>query len=254
MPDTPALAVVKALLRNLRVTDPELFLEDEPEAIRQLVAAADERLRDTLREEAEQEDEYPDDEELEPLVADRRLAYWSALLTDDQALESAVYAVEEALPGLVDEMVGFCAMVVSRQPALAEPIAAARARFAQELGAILAPRGVEAPRQCYAILPGQSHPELGYVPSLVTEGEAGHQPLVGRGELSAPWYWGTDFDQAQRLCDQANAETFHLTPAEARAIVESSITASIRTDHARDTAAANIDRALGRRAGRLMPT
>lgn len=89
------------------------------------------------------------------------------------------------------------------------------------------------PRQCFIIVEGQSHPEFGYVPSLVTENEAGHQPMTGRGEQSQPWFWGTDYEEAKRTCEKVNAEDFGLDPGEAADIVASSIAASIRQDAAR---------------------
>lgn len=97
------------------------------------------------------------------------------------------------------------------------------------------------PRQCFTILVGQVG-EHGYIPSLVTEGEPGHQPLVGRGELSEPWYWGKTLEQAGRVCELANAETFGLDAAEAKEITDSSITASIRRDAAAERVAAKLAR------------
>lgn len=102
------------------------------------------------------------------------------------------------------------------------------------------------PRQCYFIPPGQSHPTKGFVPSLVTEGEAGHQPLTGRGELSEPWFWGSTYEEALTVCAKAN-DDLGLTAADVIAIVESSITEAIRADAARDRALADVDAKLGRR-------
>ena len=102
------------------------------------------------------------------------------------------------------------------------------------------------PRQCFAIVPGQSHPELGYVPSLVTEGEAGHTPMLGRGELSEPWYWGTYYEQAKRICAKANEETFGLTEAEAMDILASSIGAQIAGDSLAEQHRVKLAQKLGR--------
>jgi hypothetical protein len=66
--------------------------------------------------------------------------------------------------------------------------------------------------------------EGGYVPSLVTEGEPGHAPLVGRGRLAQPWYFGRDIEQAKRLVVEANAK-LGVTEADATAIVLSSMAA-----------------------------
>jgi hypothetical protein len=102
------------------------------------------------------------------------------------------------------------------------------------------------PRQCFAILPAQFHPELGYVPSLVTEGEAGHSPMVGRGELSEPWYWGTDYEEAKRICAKANQETFGLTEAEALDILASSIGAQLAGDSVAEQNRVRLAQKLGR--------
>ena len=84
-------------------------------------------------------------------------------------------------------------------------------------------------RQCFAIFPDQFD-EGGFIPSLVTEGEAGHQPLRGHGRLSTPWYWGVDYETAKRVCEKANADDFGLTPEQVQEIVHSSIAAQIRGD------------------------
>src|SRR5262245_6151884 len=86
------------------------------------------------------------------------------------------------------------------------------------------------PRQCFAVFESQRN-ERGFIPSLVTENEPGHSPLIGRGELSEPWYWGQTIEEARKVCDRANLER-GITPTAAAEIVASSIAASIRTDAA----------------------
>ena len=103
-------------------------------------------------------------------------------------------------------------------------------------------------RRCFYVPPGQSHPDRGYVPSIVVENEAGHSPLVGRGELSEPWYWGSDYEEAKRICAKANAETFGLTEAEAAEIVASSIRVSIASDASAARRRSELARKLGRDA------
>lgn len=103
------------------------------------------------------------------------------------------------------------------------------------------------PRICFYIVEGQFHPEFGYIPSLVTEGEPGHSPMAGRGELSQPWYWGTDLETARRVCAMVNMEDFHLTEDEATEIVASSIGASITVDARHQRVSEDLDRKLGRR-------
>jgi len=91
------------------------------------------------------------------------------------------------------------------------------------------------PRICYIVLEGQRD-ERGYIPSVVTEGEAGHSPLMGRGEHSRPWHWGRPtpegWEQAQRICADANTE-MGLSEDDVTAITESSIVAQFRQDSAK---------------------
>lgn len=104
------------------------------------------------------------------------------------------------------------------------------------------------PRQCFYIPIDQFHPELGYIPSLVVEGEPGHTPMAGQGELSEPWYWGTDYETAQRTCARVNRDDFGLSEEEAAEIVASSVGASIALDARRQRASEDLDRKLGRTA------
>jgi hypothetical protein len=67
--------------------------------------------------------------------------------------------------------------------------------------------------------------EQGYIPSVVTEGEPGHSPLVGNGEFASPWYWGKDIETAKRLAADANAK-LGLGPQEVLEIILSSTSAS----------------------------
>jgi len=60
------------------------------------------------------------------------------------------------------------------------------------------------PRTCFIILEGQRD-EAGYIPSVVTEGEYGHDPLTGKGECAQPWHWGKTYEEAQETCVKENA-------------------------------------------------
>ena len=82
----------------------------------------------------------------------------------------------------------------------------------------------EPKRTCYAILAGQRD-EQGYIPSLVTEGEAGHAPLAGRGTAAQPWHWGRTYDEAKETCARMNQQDFGLTEREAAEIMLSSMAA-----------------------------
>ena len=87
-------------------------------------------------------------------------------------------------------------------------------------------------RRCYYILPTQD-PEVygGYVPSLVTEDEAGHAPLIGNGDpLSQPWVWGTPLDEAE---ERANTRNFQKGLSEED--VDNIIASSMRAQYARES-------------------
>lgn len=75
----------------------------------------------------------------------------------------------------------------------------------------------------------------GYIPSLVTEGEPGHSPMIGSGELSEPWYWGQDIDTAKRIAAKANADK-GLSEQDVEDIIHSSIVASVQQDGRRAAA------------------
>ena len=87
------------------------------------------------------------------------------------------------------------------------------------------PRGTSEPakkRQCFTIFETQRD-EHGFIPSLVTEGEPGHSPLMGHGEGATPWYWGDTIEAAQKTCASVNLERYGLSEKDAAAIVLSSM-------------------------------
>lgn len=45
----------------------------------------------------------------------------------------------------------------------------------------------------------------GFIPSVVTENEAGHSPMTG-GPEGTPWYWGKTYEDATALAAKANAD------------------------------------------------
>jgi hypothetical protein len=96
-------------------------------------------------------------------------------------------------------------------------------------------------RRCVRILLGQHVPGRGYVPSMVTEGEAGHSPLVGSGELSEPWYWGDDYDSACKIAADFNRR-LGLSDDDVETIVASSITAQFHAEASQR----EVDHKLGR--------
>ena len=77
-------------------------------------------------------------------------------------------------------------------------------------------------RQCFVILESQRD-ENGYIPSLVTENEPGHQPATGNGPCSVPWYWGDTFERAEKVCARVNLDRYGITEATAARIVASSM-------------------------------
>ena len=80
-----------------------------------------------------------------------------------------------------------------------------------------------AARWCYFIPAGQ-YDEHGYIPSLVTEYEAGHSPMTGDASQT-PWYWGKTYERAQQVCDRFNLDRLGLTKQTAARIVASSMAA-----------------------------
>ncbi|GLZ00790.1 hypothetical protein [Actinoplanes sp. NBRC 103695] len=67
--------------------------------------------------------------------------------------------------------------------------------------------------------------EHGFIPSVVTEGEPGHTPMLGNGALASPWYWGNDLATARRIAARSNA-ALGLTESDVRDVVASSFRAS----------------------------
>lgn len=82
-------------------------------------------------------------------------------------------------------------------------------------------------RWCYAIPLNAYKDANGIVPSLVVEGVAGHFPMRGKDDRSAPWYWGKTRDEAERICERVNAQR-GISPAEAQRILDTSIFATAR--------------------------
>lgn len=78
-------------------------------------------------------------------------------------------------------------------------------------------------RTCFYI-PNDAYVEgKGFIPSLVTENEPGHAPLVGNGEFAEPWYWGQTYKEATAIAAAENAK-LGLTPDDVTAILLSSMT------------------------------
>jgi len=101
-------------------------------------------------------------------------------------------------------------------------------------------------RVCFAILETQQD-DHGYIPSLVTENEAGHAPMTGRGDDAVPWYWGKTRERAQQVCDRVNLDRYGISPKTACRIIASSMHAgnvikkrffnAVEEQHAHDTGA-----------------
>lgn len=77
------------------------------------------------------------------------------------------------------------------------------------------------PRQCYFIPAMQDNPH-GFIPSLVTEHEAGHSPMTG-GPDQEPWYWGKTLKHAEQTCDRVNLKRFGISRNTMHRIVGSSM-------------------------------
>jgi hypothetical protein len=84
------------------------------------------------------------------------------------------------------------------------------------------PTAAPAPRTCFYI--GGRFDERGYIPSLVTENEPGHDPLKGRGACAEAWHWGATYKEARAHCEAVNAQR-GISPQDALAIVFSSMRA-----------------------------
>jgi hypothetical protein len=81
------------------------------------------------------------------------------------------------------------------------------------------------PRKCFYI-PADAHVDgKGFVPSMVTENEPGHAPLVGNGEFAEPWYWGLTLDKANAIAAREN-ERLGLTADDVTEIIVSSMRTS----------------------------
>lgn len=74
---------------------------------------------------------------------------------------------------------------------------------------------------CYYV-PEDQYDDNGYIPSIVTRGEAGHSPLKGNGEAASPWYWGKTLKEAKVTCAAENAK-LGVSPDEALDILMSSM-------------------------------
>lgn len=84
---------------------------------------------------------------------------------------------------------------------------------------------MDKPRRCFYIPPDAYVEGRGFVPSMVTENEPGHNPLGGNGDYSQPWFWGTTYEQATAIAASQN-EQLGLTPEDVTAIIASSMGAS----------------------------
>jgi hypothetical protein len=80
------------------------------------------------------------------------------------------------------------------------------------------------PRRCFMVFRTQFD-DSGFIPSLVTEGEAGHAPLVGRGEHASPWHWGKTYEEAKAFTAREN-QRLGLSELDVIDIIASSIGAS----------------------------
>lgn len=108
--------------------------------------------------------------------------------------------------------------------------------------------GPELPRQCMVILESQRDAH-GYIPSLVIENEPGHWPMMGRGPMATPWYWGDTFEEATATAANYNARAYGLSPQDCADIQCSSMFAKL--DEHRAAGKVNEPRTLYTRRGML---
>ena len=88
------------------------------------------------------------------------------------------------------------------------------------------PRTAE-PRRCYFIPPVICCAEHGFIPSLVTENDPKHEPMIGTAHRE-PWYWGRTRERAEEVCARVNLQRFGITQSVADRIVTSSMAAQNR--------------------------
>ena len=79
-------------------------------------------------------------------------------------------------------------------------------------------------RQCFYIPVAQDADRTGgFVPSLVTEDEPGHSPMIGKDKYSAPWVWGKTLAEAEKTCASYNLTKLGISEKDASDIVLSSM-------------------------------
>ncbi|MFH0989849.1 MAG: hypothetical protein V1799_07525 [bacterium] len=83
----------------------------------------------------------------------------------------------------------------------------------------------EGRKYCYYVPVTSYVAGKGFRPSIVFESEEGHYPNGG-GDTE-PWYWGEDYEEARRICDEKNA-AMGISKAEEYGIVMSSIGQSLK--------------------------
>jgi hypothetical protein len=107
-----------------------------------------------------------------------------------------------------------------------EPVAggSGRAYLGPELLAL--PPEQAPKRQCYWV-PEEQFDDEGWIPSLVTEGEPGHDPFTGKGPCASPWHWGRTLDEARATAARMNEQDFHLSEQDVLEIRLSSIAAHL---------------------------
>lgn len=80
------------------------------------------------------------------------------------------------------------------------------------------------PRKCFYISHDAHVQGKGFIPSIVTEGEPGHAPLVGSGDLAEPWFWGETYEEAKAIALEENGK-LGLTRDDITEIIASSMRA-----------------------------
>jgi hypothetical protein len=125
-------------------------------------------------------------------------------------------------------------MTTSQEPTPGTPSGAAYALAEKQAAAQRAASRHTAParkRTCYYIPPDQRD-DQGFIPSLVTEDEPGHQPFMGNGPCAQPWHWGRTYEQARDEAAKNNRIDFGLDEEQVASIILSSVRASRRAGRA----------------------
>lgn len=128
-----AVQAMKAIMRNLGpLSEEDGALADGPADLRQHIFDVEAELVEKLQEQADEAGEYLWTRSWSSGSPNAGSPDWNGLMTDEEALEVSLDLVTESFPNMVAEVVAHLDMVATRQPGLADEIAARRVALAGE--------------------------------------------------------------------------------------------------------------------------